>query len=68
MDGNALASHLRAQAAGAFLLAVTGYGTALDRSAALAAGFDELMVKPVDLDALTALLRKLPPRRAGVDY
>lgn len=35
-----------------FLIACTGYGRAEDRARALAAGFDEHLVKPVDLDDL----------------
>jgi CheY-like chemotaxis protein len=38
------------------LVAVTGYGQEQDRRAALEAGFDHHMVKPVDLDRLAAIL------------
>jgi signal transduction histidine kinase len=58
MDGNELASRLRAQAetAQAKLIAVTGYGQARDRSRALAAGFKHYLAKPVDMPKLTGLL------------
>lgn len=39
------------------LIAVTGYGHEEDRRKAFEAGFDEHMVKPVDLDRLHRLLR-----------
>jgi CheY-like chemotaxis protein len=38
------------------LLAVTGYGQAEDRERAKAAGFDDHLVKPVDLTALERAL------------
>jgi PAS domain S-box-containing protein len=58
MDGNELARRLRADAhtAGIALIAVTGYGQEQDRRAALEAGFDHHLVKPVDMDRLAALL------------
>jgi CheY-like chemotaxis protein len=62
MDGNELARRLRAdaQTAAIVLVAVTGYGQEQDRRAAFEAGFDHHLVKPVDMDELTALL-------AGID-
>ncbi|HEX8795830.1 MAG TPA: response regulator [Polyangiaceae bacterium] len=58
LDGLALARRVRANAdlAGTRLIALTGYGQAADRAAAREAGFDEHMVKPVDLDRLLTLL------------
>lgn len=38
------------------LIALTGYGRPEDRKAALAAGFDVHLVKPVDMDQIEALL------------
>ncbi len=59
MDGFEVARRLRAMPAlaGAFLVAMSGYGSDEDRAKAKAAGFDEYMVKPVDLDRLRELLR-----------
>ena len=57
-DGNELARRLRRmpQATGATLIAMTGYGRQQDRDAALAAGFDHYMVKPVNTVELSDLL------------
>ena len=61
MDGNELARRLRADPASSAtaLIAVTGYGRDQDRGAALAAGFDHHLVKPVDMDRLAAVLAGL---------
>lgn len=58
MDGNELARRLRAEqeTAQALLVAVTGYGQEHDRSKAMAAGFDQHLVKPVDVAKLAGLL------------
>ncbi len=58
MDGNELARRLRADPAtrAIVLVAVTGYGQEQDRRAALEAGFDHHLVKPVDLDQLEKVL------------
>jgi two-component system CheB/CheR fusion protein len=58
MLGHELAGRLRAQPRYRDLLlaAVTGYGRAQDREAALRAGFDAYLVKPVDLGELEKLL------------
>jgi PAS domain S-box-containing protein len=58
IDGNELARRLRAQpeTAHSVLIAVSGYGQESDRKAALEAGFSHHLVKPVDLDALGAVL------------
>jgi PAS domain S-box-containing protein len=58
MSGKELAQRLRTEsfAENSFIVAVTGYGQDLDRSSALASGFDEYLVKPVEADALLALL------------
>jgi CheY-like chemotaxis protein len=57
-DGNELARRLRRlpQATGATLVAMTGYGRQQDRDAAMAAGFDHYMVKPVNTVELSDLL------------
>ena len=45
------------------LVALTGYGREHDRSAALAAGFDEHLVKPVHPEALMAVIERLLQER-----
>ena len=58
MDGYELAARLK-QVPGIGrlrLVAVTGYGQESDRRRTAAAGFDEHLVKPVNLDALIALV------------
>jgi PAS domain S-box-containing protein len=61
LDGNALARRLRAEAgtAATSLVAITGYGQALDRQRALEAGFDHHLVKPVDTATLLAVLDRV---------
>ncbi|MDO9016838.1 MAG: response regulator [Deltaproteobacteria bacterium] len=60
MDGYEVARRVRAAlGASVALVAMTGYGRESDRVAALAAGFDSHLPKPVDFDRLDALL--LPP-------
>ena len=58
MDGNELARRLRADPTtrDMVLVAVTGYGQEQDRKAALEAGFDHHLVKPVDMEKLTEVL------------
>lgn len=58
MDGNELARQLRAgqETAHAFLVAVTGYGHEHDKLNSMAAGFDQHLVKPVDVSKLATLL------------
>jgi signal transduction histidine kinase/ActR/RegA family two-component response regulator len=57
-DGNELARRLRRlpQATGATLVAMTGYGRQQDRDAAMAAGFNHYLVKPVNTVELSDLL------------
>ena len=43
-----------------YMIAITGYGTPEDRDRALQAGFDAHVVKPVDFEALTQVLRQRP--------
>ncbi len=61
MDGYELARLLRQQhaARGIRLIAVTGYGQSSDRQQSKAAGFDDHLVKPLDLDVLESLLKRL---------
>jgi signal transduction histidine kinase/ActR/RegA family two-component response regulator len=58
VDGYELARQIRAMPGGAnlFLIALTGYGQAMDRERAMAAGFDHHLVKPVDVATIRALL------------
>ncbi|QDF04611.1 hybrid sensor histidine kinase/response regulator [Myxococcus xanthus] len=65
LDGYEVARALRSTDEGRdlLLIAVTGYGLEEDRRRALEAGFDEHLVKPVDLTRLRELLR--PRKRAA---
>ncbi|HTV23024.1 MAG TPA: chemotaxis protein CheB [Polyangiaceae bacterium] len=59
MDGFEVARWVRASERhhGLYMLALTGYGQAGDRAAALQAGFDEHLVKPVDAETLRQVLQ-----------
>jgi CheY-like chemotaxis protein len=61
MDGYELARRLRASPAtsDAVLIALTGYGQAQDRERSVLAGFDHHLVKPVEIERLTALLARI---------
>jgi CheY-like chemotaxis protein len=59
IDGYEVARRVRAQGRRPVLIALTGYGQPEDRRRATEAGFDEVLVKPVDPNALTALLATL---------
>jgi DNA-binding NarL/FixJ family response regulator len=69
MDGYELARRLRGFPGldGIKLLAVTGYGEAKDQDAARRAGFDEHMVKPIDLQSLDAAITRLMDPAKGAD-
>ena len=58
MDGYELAGHLRSRYPSSPLriIAITGYGEEKDRIRSKAAGFDEHLVKPVDLERVCGLL------------
>ncbi|MEO8520569.1 MAG: ATP-binding protein [Acidobacteriota bacterium] len=58
MDGYELAARLRdlPELGGIRLIAVTGYGQESDRQRTRAAGFQHHLVKPVDLDAVNAVV------------
>jgi CheY-like chemotaxis protein len=60
MDGYELARRLRghANARSTLIVALTGYGRDPDRARALAAGFDEHLVKPVAAERLFELLEQ----------
>jgi signal transduction histidine kinase/CheY-like chemotaxis protein len=61
ISGYELARGLRSMpgTASATMVAITGYGRREDREHARAAGFDHYFVKPVDMDALLALIAGL---------
>ncbi|MDR7049065.1 signal transduction histidine kinase [Duganella sp. 3397] len=61
LNGNDLARGLRMLGASkhATLVAVSGYGRREDREISKAAGFDHYFVKPLDLDALLAVIARL---------
>jgi PAS domain S-box-containing protein len=63
MSGHEVASCIRAQPElrGLTLIAVTGWGQAVDRQRSKEAGFDHHLVKPVGLDSLQGLLASLAP-------
>ena len=60
-DGYQLAKRFRAdtRAAGAKLVALTGYGSDSDRSRAVQGDFDEHLVKPVGADKLFAMVEQM---------
>jgi len=62
-DGYQLAAAIRQRPIGQAikLVALTGYGADEDRARALAAGFDDHLVKPVDPGRLMQLLNQLLP-------
>lgn len=59
IDGYEVASRLRAHpgTCDAFLVAVTGWGSASDRMRSTAAGIDVHLTKPVDFDTILSLLQ-----------
>ncbi|MEM1022071.1 MAG: ATP-binding protein [Myxococcota bacterium] len=58
MDGFEVARRLRAETQDVHLVAVTGYGQPKDRARAEASGFDDFLVKPVDLPTLEGVLAR----------
>jgi len=63
MSGHEVARRMRREAWGrrAVLVALTGWGQDQDKQAALAAGFDEHLTKPVDLQRLEQVLEEAHP-------
>ena len=61
MDGYEVARRLRAQSAGqeAILVALTGYGREEDYRSSLQAGFNHHLTKPIQVEALQAMLADL---------
>jgi CheY-like chemotaxis protein len=64
LSGHDAARRIRAEPWGRdmLLIALSGWGQEDDRRKSREAGFDHHFVKPVDLEALTALLVRLKPR------
>ena len=67
MSGHDVVRAIRAAPGGkrVFMVAVTGWASAADRSNALAAGFDQFLAKPVDFDRLDDLFVALEARNAN---
>jgi len=61
MDGYQLAEQVRTEpwGRGAVLIAVTGWGQEQDRQRAVAAGFDQHLVKPISAETVETLLQAL---------
>lgn len=59
MNGHDLAREIRRNDRSTILIAATGYGQESDREAALEAGFDEHITKPLNFDELLLLLRRV---------
>jgi CheY-like chemotaxis protein len=55
-DGYEVARTIRASGTRPYLVALTGYGQRSDRERALAAGFDEHLIKPIDFERLRTLI------------
>ena len=69
MDGYELAQRIRALgvAPPPRLIALTGFALEEDRQRALDAGFDAHLIKPVQLDALRALLAHVRPAQSQAE-
>jgi PAS domain S-box-containing protein len=67
LTGHDVARELRREPRGDALriLAVTGWGSELDRLRTREAGFDEHLTKPVDVDELIRLIEEAPERAIG---
>ena len=68
MDGYEVARRMRAEprAAGAIILALSGYGQEEDRARSRASGFDHHLVKPIDFGVLQTLLGEFLRNRPTV--
>jgi CheY-like chemotaxis protein len=62
IDGYEVARQIRGTplGKGALLVALTGWGRNEDRQRTASAGFDAHIVKPIDYEQLTQLIRSLP--------
>ncbi len=63
MDGYQVAERLRIEdhTRGSIIIAVSGYGQESDRARSRSAGMDHHLIKPVDIDALLAILSRTAP-------
>jgi signal transduction histidine kinase len=68
LDGYEVAKRIRAEPWGkkAVLIALTGWGQDEDRRRSREVGFDSHLVKPLDPEALSTLLARLPRRASSV--
>jgi len=63
MDGYALVKQLReSNCRDTICVAITGYGQTTDRERAIAAGFNEHLVKPVEFDILEKFIKQAAPQ------
>ena len=67
MDGLDVLKHLKAFDEDVAVIVVTGYGTVDSAVQAMKAGAQDFLAKPVDLEALELLLRRLLENRKNVD-
>jgi signal transduction histidine kinase/ActR/RegA family two-component response regulator len=69
IDGYELAAQIRTHMGdrAPWLIALTGYGQSSDREKALSSGFDEHMVKPIDLERLIQTLERLTLRPSPLE-
>jgi CheY-like chemotaxis protein len=69
MDGYDLARRLRSlrDLGDIKLVAITGYGLESDRARTVAAGFDQHLVKPVEMKTLQSTLEKITGREQVVN-
>ncbi len=67
MTGYELARRIRQRAdfGNAWLVALTGFGESADRAKAIEAGYNEYMLKPVDIVALQVLFARLSASQGG---
>jgi two-component system, sensor histidine kinase len=65
VDGYEVARYVRRHQLPVCLVALTGYGQPEDHQRCMDAGFDEHLVKPVDPERLTELLRKPASHSSG---
>ena len=64
MNGYDVARNIRREpwGSGIYLVALTGWGQDEDRAEARAAGFDDHMTKPIDLESLLRVFDRVKPR------